>query len=365
MLAHSAGPPANGRREPRPTRSVGSPRGRRGAAVWRPPFRRSSHAGDSRAGDLATPTGHKQPRHHARDTRAEVKASLGPRVAEHLPFATSRGRGVISAGRSPTTIGGKYRVSSKALEEPRDFPPSVVGRAQRQSAPRPRSWRVGGARRPRGARHAFTSARASRAWCRGMHEPVGAARAPARDAAGAPGSGQKRTVPRRRRHAGPPRSRRYASSPFPPTDGWSASVLGFLPLSPSTGRTDLSDRSGASRRRTLLRTGRASFPASGSSKPWWLVGGQKCRAVAVGVYETVFSLVRRASRLDDRDRRAGGGQPCAQSLGVCGCGRRRAGSCRSGSIRPGLEEPQAGVVDRQDWFASSPGPVVGQRGVVG
>ena len=29
----------------------------------------------------------------------------------------------------------------------------------------------------------------------------------------------------------------------------------------------LSDRSGASRRRTLLRTGRASFPASGSSKP--------------------------------------------------------------------------------------------------
>src|SRR5204863_289844 len=32
-----------------------------------------------------------------------------------------------------------------------------------------------------------------------------------------------------------------------------------------------------------LRTGRASFPASGSSKPWWLVGGQKRWAAAVGV----------------------------------------------------------------------------------
>src|SRR5207302_2550485 len=51
-------------------------------------------------------------------------------------------------------------------------------------------------------------------------------------------------------------------------------------------------------------------------------GGQKCRAAAVGaagVYETVVSLVRRVGHwLDDRDRRAGGRQPCSQSLGVCG-----------------------------------------------
>jgi hypothetical protein len=31
----------------------------------------------------------------------------------------------------------------------------------------------------------------------------------------------------------------------------------------------------------------------------------------------------------------------------------------------GFEEPEAGVVDRQDWFASSLGSVVGKRGVVG
>ena len=30
---------------------------------------------------------HNQPRHHARDTRAEPKASPGPRVVAHLPFA--------------------------------------------------------------------------------------------------------------------------------------------------------------------------------------------------------------------------------------------------------------------------------------
>jgi hypothetical protein len=33
--------------------------------------------------------GHNQPRHHARDTRAEQKASLGLRVRAHLPFAKS------------------------------------------------------------------------------------------------------------------------------------------------------------------------------------------------------------------------------------------------------------------------------------
>jgi len=33
--------------------------------------------------------GHNQPRHRARNSRAEVKASLDPPVAAHLPFATS------------------------------------------------------------------------------------------------------------------------------------------------------------------------------------------------------------------------------------------------------------------------------------
>jgi hypothetical protein len=36
----------------------------------------------------AAPSGHNQPRHHARDTRTEVKASLGPRGAAHLRFAS-------------------------------------------------------------------------------------------------------------------------------------------------------------------------------------------------------------------------------------------------------------------------------------
>jgi hypothetical protein len=42
------------------------------------------------ADDVArvTAPGHNQPRHHARDTRADVKASLGPRVATHLLVAS-------------------------------------------------------------------------------------------------------------------------------------------------------------------------------------------------------------------------------------------------------------------------------------
>ena len=105
-------------------------------------------------------------------------------------------------------------------------------------------------------------------------------------------------------------------------------------------------------------TGRASFPASGSSKPCWLVGGQKRRAVAMGVYETVFSLVRCAGhRLDDRDRRAGGGQPLRPiARGLWLLGEERGLADRAASVL-GLEEPQAGVVDRQDWFASSSGPL--------
>src|SRR5205807_8604155 len=116
--------------------------------------------------------------------------------------------------------------------------------------------------------------------------------------------------------------------------------------------SDLADRPGALRRRTLLRTGRASFPASGSSKPCWLVGGQKCRSAAVGaagVYETVVSLVRRVGHwLDDHDRRAGGRQPCfpiARGLGLVG--EERGLADRAASFL-GSEQPQAGLADRQD-----------------
>ena len=35
----------------------------------------------------ATAVAHNQPRHHTRDTRAQVKANLDPRVGAHLPFA--------------------------------------------------------------------------------------------------------------------------------------------------------------------------------------------------------------------------------------------------------------------------------------
>jgi len=69
-----------------------------------------------------------------------------------------------------------------------------------------------------------------------------------------------------------------------------------------------------------LRTGRAPFDASGSSKPRRLAGGQKRRSlatasialtVAVGVYETGCGLVRRTGlpHGDLSDRLAGGGQP--------------------------------------------------------
>ena len=76
------------------------------------------------------------------------------------------------------------------------------------------------------------------------------------------------------------------------------------PARRAAGRAQPSDRSGALRRRTLLRTGRARFRASGSSKPWWLAGG-----VAVEVDETGCSGVRGGCVPDDVDRLASGGQP--------------------------------------------------------
>src|SRR5450759_3729038 len=82
----------------------------------------------------------------------------------------------------------------------------------------------------------------------------------------------------------------------------------------------LPGRPGALLRLAPLRTGRARFRASGSSKPWRLTGGQKCWPVvitggvlvmAVGVYETGFGLFRRVVLPygDLGDRLAGGGLP--------------------------------------------------------
>ena len=82
------------------------------------------------------------------------------------------------------------------------------------------------------------------------------------------------------------------------------------------GSRDSPGKPGTSLCRAPLRTGRAPFNASGSSKPRWLAGGQKCRSratvgiapgVAVGVCETGFGLVRCAvlPRRDRGDRSAG------------------------------------------------------------
>jgi hypothetical protein len=42
--------------------------------------------------------GDNQPPHHARDTRAEMKPSLDPRAAAHLPFARCASAGIVSSG---------------------------------------------------------------------------------------------------------------------------------------------------------------------------------------------------------------------------------------------------------------------------
>ena len=163
-------------------------------------------------------------------------------------------------GTDPLSKLAGLGVARPALEETRYFPPIVVGSAQRgsRSAPQVANGRCAATRGPR---LAFTSARVSRAWCRGCLCPVGVARSPARDVAGVAGSARRRSpdggaTPALR---GEPTLRVGRGSRRPFAGGPAESA--------STGRTDLSDRSGASRRRTLLRTGRASFPASGSSEP--------------------------------------------------------------------------------------------------
>jgi uncharacterized protein len=103
-------------------------------------------------------------------------------------------------------------------------------------------------------------------------------------------------------------SRELTTQPLPnssshPTTSSGRGCADALLRAARGGRLPTSDRSGALRRRTLLRTGRASFPASGSSKPWWLAG------VAGEVDEMGCSGVRGGCVPDDVDRLASGGQP--------------------------------------------------------
>ena len=74
----------------------------------------------------------------------------------------------------------------------------------------------------------------------------------------------------------------------------------------------LPGRPGALLRPAPLRTGRASFPASGSSKPYGFVGVPQFGAEAVsalGVYETGSSRLRAAWPRRGRDDSGAGGQP--------------------------------------------------------
>ncbi len=134
------------------------------------------------------------------------------------------------------------------------------------------------------------------------------------------------------------------------------------PASAASSRSRSSGRPGVLRRRAPLGTGRASLPASGSSKPWWLAGG-----VAVEVDETGCSLVRVGCVPDDVDRLASGGQPVlpfAWGFASVLVGEQGAVADRAAAVL-GSVELSGGEVDRQRRFASSAGPVVGKLGVIG
>ena len=86
---------------------------------------------------------HNQPRDHARDTRAEAKASLGPRVAAHLPFAklwTVSARGPVSnraaLGRGALVAETQLRGRHSLFHSPEREAPvgtGVCGRACKSS----------------------------------------------------------------------------------------------------------------------------------------------------------------------------------------------------------------------------------------
>ena len=57
---------------------------------------------------LTAPYGHNQPPDHAGHTRAEVKASLGPRGAAHLQFANPETRGRPASSLETRASTGNY-----------------------------------------------------------------------------------------------------------------------------------------------------------------------------------------------------------------------------------------------------------------
>src|SRR5712692_4226596 len=110
------------------------------------------------------------------------------------------------------------------------------------------------------------------------------------------------------------------------------------------------------------------------------MGGQKLPGLAIGgdmptlavcVHETGFGLVRRAVLSRDDvlldDRLASGRQPVfpfTWSLGRVVGGQEPRPAERTATVLL-LQEPQAGLVDRQGRrLAPSFGPVLGQRGVI-
>lgn len=88
-------------------------------------------------GPLPVSTGQSLPRRHARDGRAEVKTSLGPRGVAHLPFASSEAAG--HAGRpSRATKTCSARMGGKATRPAgsRSRRPVVFRRTRRLRRPR-------------------------------------------------------------------------------------------------------------------------------------------------------------------------------------------------------------------------------------
>jgi hypothetical protein len=168
-----------------------------------------------------------------------------------------------------------------------------------------------------------------------------------------------------------PRPRPRPRPPSPPAPAaTSAPAFRSTEAAAAISRPVRSDRPSALRRSALLRTGRAALTASGSSRSRGLGGGQSSGLVAVlavGVYETVFSLVGRGVRGHDRDRVAGGGEPSFPVLGARWLliDAEQRGFADRAATGLGSVEPQAGVVDRQGRFAPPRGPVVAQRRVIG
>ena len=164
-----------------------------------------------------------------------------------------------------------------------------------------------------------------------------------------------RSAPRllrpRRLRAGPPGLSHHASPGRLPEPGCGVATC-------STWTTSMAGLSPAGSQPCRLLP-----PAHGSSESCWLSGGQRCWAAAVeavGVYETVLGVVRRArcGRRERDDHDAVGGQPVLPFVRelwpVCD-GVQRSFADRAAPVL-GSMEPQAGVVDRQRRFASSLGP---------